>query len=187
MEDPARALLNQFIFRFHGNGNHNRAFDLTTQDLPAEFAVVEARSQLQGNISPIEIGEQFRYRHQLQLAGLHNHHIRGICHNGDIATCIVARYLRYNYFDEVDNEIVVGGEGGYIALANQLFDRRLLADQILSEGNLCMYEYYILQQHTRLVSYCQIELGGNNIENSLMGYEYMGIFFCISYPCSTDG
>lgn len=177
MEDPARALLQRFIVRF--NGDHHHAFHLTTQDLPDEFGVVEARSQLHGHVPPIVVGEQFQYRRQLQLAGLHNDHIRGICHNNRAATCIVARYPRHNYFDEGVNGIVVGGEGGGISIANQQYNQRLLGHQDFVDGNVCMHENQVYNQLLRLVGYRRIEPGGNNIQNRLRGYEYLGTYIVV--------
>ncbi|CAJ2660713.1 unnamed protein product [Trifolium pratense] len=139
--DAARVLLRRFVEVFD-NVNED-AFDTAIADHPQQYGEVRARSLQHEPVPPIVEGEQFSYRNQVRLAGLHNQQRRGICYNPSHATCIVARYPRHNpdHSNQQNGNLIVGGEGGFIREANRQ-NLRVMDDQQLTIG-----------EHARVVSF----------------------------------
>ncbi|CAJ2660714.1 unnamed protein product [Trifolium pratense] len=69
--DVARVLLRRFVEVF--DNDNEDAFDTAIADHPQQYGEVRARSLQHEHVPLIVEGEQFSYRNQVRLAGLHNH------------------------------------------------------------------------------------------------------------------
>lgn len=112
-----------------------------------------ARARILGHIPGVHIGDEFFYRAEVKLIGLHRHMFRGIstCVHTDqeVAACVVANYQDHNFLI-TDDIYIYGGEGGELTLAHR-FHLRVLADQRLTNGNSAMIRSIHVENLIRLV------------------------------------
>ncbi|KAK1364878.1 hypothetical protein POM88_040439 [Heracleum sosnowskyi] len=92
-----------------------------------------ARSETVGHILGVNIGDEFCYRAETFLVGLHDYLMRGKsldinAHGEDIASCVATVYERHNTFME-DGLVYIGGERGQLHTANNQFHIRVLVAQ----------------------------------------------------------
>ncbi|KAL2902995.1 Histone-lysine N-methyltransferase H3 lysine-9 specific SUVH5 [Bienertia sinuspersici] len=113
--------------------DHTRRIDLKVMaELRKEGKIKKGCSSIIGPVSGVEIGDRFRYRVELVIAGLHKHYERGIDYTfyggRSIATCVIAMEA---YCDKMNdpNMLTYIGEGGGKG-----------CDQQLKGGNLALYE-----------------------------------------------
>ncbi|KAL1809151.1 hypothetical protein ACET3Z_026141 [Daucus carota] len=100
-----------------------------------------ARAWTLGEIPGVEIGDEFVYREQIRLVGLHRDLIRGISTtlhgNGqEVAACVVANYADHNNLAG-DDVYVYGGDGGKLIMAHRS-NLGVLNHQLLENGNQAM-------------------------------------------------
>ncbi|KAL3513215.1 hypothetical protein ACH5RR_025932 [Cinchona calisaya] len=135
-----------------------------------------------GKIPGVEIGDQFQYRAELAVIGLHNQFSAGIDYIkvGEklFATCIVDSG-RYKNERRTPDEFIYTGEGG-----NPRMTKKKPEDQKLKHGNLALKTSMDAKLPVRVVHCCQslkgpITLGINN--GSGLRYTYDGLYTVNSY------
>ncbi|KAI9082939.1 hypothetical protein K1719_035082 [Acacia pycnantha] len=132
-----RKLLQEEEAKLKGKAKIHRRIDLeAAKILKREGKYVNADKLIFGSVPGFEIGDEFDYRVELHLVGLHRNLQAGIdytMHNGEhLATSIVASG---GYDDELDNSgvLIYTGHGG-----NVMYSRKQPEDQKLERGNLAL-------------------------------------------------
>ncbi|KAI9082985.1 hypothetical protein K1719_035128 [Acacia pycnantha] len=132
-----RKLLQEVEAESKGKAKIHRRIDLeAAKILKREGKYVNADKLIFGSVPGVEIGDEFDYRVELNLVGLHRHIQAGIDYamrNGEhLATSIVASG---GYNDELDNSgvLIYSGHGG-----NVMSKKKEPEDQKLERGNLAL-------------------------------------------------
>ncbi|WJX67114.1 [histone H3]-lysine(4) N-trimethyltransferase [Trifolium repens] len=118
-----------------------------------------ARSRTPGPIPGVHVGDQFSYRSQIFLVGMHDNLVRGISLGStlfgladrDVATCCVAVFELHNFFAPDDSAVTYGGEGGHLNLANQM-NLRVLTHQQWTRGNRALWSCHLCDSEVRVIA-----------------------------------
>ncbi|XP_048135675.1 histone-lysine N-methyltransferase, H3 lysine-9 specific SUVH6-like [Rhodamnia argentea] len=126
-----------------------RRIDLyAAREVKKRVGYVHGTAQFIGEVPGVEVGDQFRYRMELVVVGLHRPPQGGIDYMGShqdvLATSIVASW---DYTDDLTNpgELVYLGQGGTLS-----YDKRA-EDQSLTRGNLALVNSMKRNQPVRVI------------------------------------
>ncbi|XP_019421210.1 PREDICTED: histone-lysine N-methyltransferase, H3 lysine-9 specific SUVH6-like isoform X1 [Lupinus angustifolius] len=133
----SRKILQQVEGNSKGRANNSKRVDLQASKILKEKGkYVNTGKQILGSVPGVEVGDEFQYRVELNMIGLHRQSQSGIDylkHNGKIlATSIVASG---GYADDLDNSnvLIYTGQGG-----NVMSSDKEPEDQKLERGNLAL-------------------------------------------------
>ncbi|KAE9606873.1 hypothetical protein Lal_00026514 [Lupinus albus] len=133
----SRKILQQVEGNSKGRANNSKRVDLQASKILKEKGkYVNTGKQILGSVPGVEVGDEFQYRVELLMIGLHRQSQGGIDyvkHNGKIlATSIVASG---GYADDLDNSdvLIYTGQGG-----NVMSSDKEPEDQKLERGNLAL-------------------------------------------------
>lgn len=155
----------------HSNVQESRV-DLKALAEFKEMSIGDAKSL--GSIPGVEVGDEFEYRAELMIVGVHKKLQNGIDYTAfkgrSIATCVVAKE---GYYDKMNdpNVLVYGGEGGGISSHKK---KKIMEadDQVMKRGNLAMKNSIEVKNGVRVVR--GVKVGGAKSDRVV--YVYDGVY-----------
>ncbi|KAL5698165.1 [histone H3]-lysine(4) N-trimethyltransferase [Ranunculus cassubicifolius] len=133
-------------------GKKIKRFDLTSATILKKSNYwVNSGKQILGSVPGVEVGDEYHYRVELAIIGLHRHYESGIDYvNEDgqiLAASIVASgvYADYMYNSDV---LVYCGQGGN---PQRERDNKIAIDQKLERGNLALKNSMIAERPVRVI------------------------------------
>lgn len=166
------ALLRFAFHRHVSRLNIGAALAAVHAEMGLDAEMMIARSSPVGHIPGVHIGDEFIYRAEMHLVGLHDDLVRGISlgmHIGglEVATCAVAVFERHDIF--LDEDLVIyGGEGGRLREASRL-SLRVLADQHWTRRNRAMFNSMYVGAPVRF-------LVRSLMDDNTFRYCYLGLY-----------
>lgn len=136
-----RVLDSVVFYRYIANMQPMTAYNVVRAVLPDMTGLMLGKVRTLGQIPGVEIGDDFVYRQEMRLVGLHRDMIRGISKTTDdegteLAACLVANFQDHNTFVHVDL-FVYGGDGGRLIQTHRMH-LRVLDHQLMKNGNQAM-------------------------------------------------
>ncbi|KAK1364766.1 hypothetical protein POM88_040327 [Heracleum sosnowskyi] len=168
-------VLETFVFHRHVEGlSPMTAYNAVPRDekIGPNVETMISRARTLGHVPGVHIGDDFFYRQEIRLVGLHRDMIRGISttlydDGVEIGACVVANYEDHNVVIE-DDLYCYGSDGGNLILAHRLH-LRVLNNQELENGNYAMVNSIEVANPIRL-------LGRNLMEDGTRRYVFVGLF-----------
>eukprot|EP01018_Ginkgo_biloba_P034946 Gb_22168 [translate_table: standard] len=172
-----------------GQGSAHKRPDIqASQVLREKNMWVNVGKQIVGHVPGVEVGDEFHYRIELCMVGLHRQSQGGIDYlkqgNTIVATSIVASG---GYADDVDNGevLIYTGQGGN----NSSADKRQAEDQKLERGNLSLKNCIDTKSPVRVIrgikepKHSTGARGGKESTKNKMGitYTYDGLYHVEKY------
>lgn len=163
-----RKLLQEVESKLNERANSKRVDLVASRILKENGKYVNIGKQILGCVPGVEVGDEFQYRVELNIVGLHRPIQGGIDyvrHNGMIlATSIVASGA---YADELDNSDVLTytGQGG-----NVMNNDKNPEDQKLERGNLALMNSSVEKNPVRVIR------GSESMDGKCRTYVYDGLY-----------
>ncbi|CAH8318389.1 unnamed protein product [Eruca vesicaria subsp. sativa] len=148
--------------------------DLNTQAfLEREGKNVNTPNRI-GHVPGINVGDEFQYKAELRVVGLHFRIMSGIDYveidGVKFATSIVSS-KKYDYDDKFDADVLIyTGEGG-----NMINKEKKAEDQKMIKGNLALANSMIHKREVRVIR------GGESWDGKGKHYVYEGLFLVDNY------
>lgn len=163
-----RKLLQEVESKLNERANSKRVDLVASRILKENGKYINTGKQILGCVPGVEVGDEFQYRVELNIVGLHRPIQGGIDyvrHNGKIlATSIVASGA---YADDLDNSDVLTytGQGG-----NVMNSDKEPEDQKLERGNLALMNSSVEKNPVRVIR------GSESIDGKCRTYVYDGLY-----------
>ncbi|GAU29283.1 hypothetical protein TSUD_226540 [Trifolium subterraneum] len=170
----SRKLLQEAEAKAKSNEKERRRFDLqAAKILKEKGSYVNEGDKILGSVPGVEVGDEFQYRIELNIIGLHRQIQGGIDYmkhkNKVLATSIVASG---GYSDELDNTdvLIYTGQGGNVMTSDKDPE-----DQKLERGNLALKNSSEEKNPVRVIRGSESSDGKSRI------YVYDGLYLVESY------
>ncbi|XP_027914137.1 histone-lysine N-methyltransferase, H3 lysine-9 specific SUVH6 [Vigna unguiculata] len=163
-----RKLLQEVESKLNERANNKRVDLVASKILKEHGKYINTGKQILGCVPGVEVGDEFQYRVELNIVGLHRPIQGGIDyvrHNGKVlATSIVASG---GYADDLDNSDVLTytGQGG-----NVMNSDKEPEDQKLERGNLALMNSSIEKNPVRVIRGCE------SVDAKCRTYVYDGLY-----------
>ncbi|CAJ1928724.1 unnamed protein product [Sphenostylis stenocarpa] len=163
-----RKLLQEVESKLNERANSKRVDLIAARILRENGKYVNSGQKILGSVPGIEVGDEFQYRVELNIVGLHRPTQGGIDyvkHNGKIfATSIVASGA---YADDLDNPdvLIYTGQGG-----NVMSSDKEPEDQKLERGNLALSNSCVEKKPVRVIR------GSESMDGKWKTYVYDGLY-----------
>lgn len=163
-----RKLLREVESKSNERANSKRVDLLAAKMLKDNGKYVNSGKQILGSVPGIEVGDEFQYRVELNMVGLHRQIQGGIDYvkqnDKILATSIVASG---GYADDLDNSdvLIYTGQGGNVMNTNKEPE-----DQKLERGNLALKNSSVEKNPVRVLR------GSESVDGKCKTYVYDGLY-----------